>query len=76
MYSGLYSGALGVGSRREYGQVPEYSVGTMYLINQKSVYCVVCALPICRFYVNRIVHAFTAAGVLPSQYARMSIYLC
>ena len=74
MYSEFYSGALGVGSRPECGPVPRYSVGTtLSIISLWIVYYVYAQCPSI-YYVNRIVHAFTAAGVLPSQYKRMSTF--
>ena len=74
MYSEFYSGALGVGSRPERGPVPGYSVGTTLSIRSLWIVYYVYAQCPSIYYVNRIVHAFTAAGVLPSQYKRMSTF--
>ena len=64
MYSEFYSGALGVGSRPECGPVPRYPVGTTLSIRSLWIVYYVYAQCSSIYYVNRIVHAFTAAGVL------------
>ena len=47
-------------------------MGSHYLANQKLVILMVIYIYHCYYY--RMVHAFTSAGILPSQYINMSSF--
>ena len=72
MYFELCLGVVNATILHEYGQARGYSVDT--ILSTKSLCILYTICDNLDPYVYRLVHAFTAAGVLPSQYKQMSTF--